>query len=434
MKFEKKKETFKLYKSKGEGLSGKSVKLSNGKQNDEDDEDEEQGYNILSMNRPGFSDEEVSLPRSKPKSKAPVVKKKKKSPEKRRSTPVRPVSRPKAQSYPDSSSVSSLSSDDVVPSSDDENDDDDEGFRLDDPSVIDEADDDDMSDFASVVSALTGLSSSVSESGSVNQYGLNKEDMEEAEKQDLITKFYILKSQGVRFTKHFTINSSLSEMRMEMGRIEHERKKKQSIKSLETKLLLGSSGLEKLMTAPFLPKMVRGKLNGFSKYAQLNVGQFADIFDELTENYGGFLITGRHGNPIIDMFVLIAKQIAAFIVSSYHSKPRDLTEEEVRTKYPSLVKSIAETEAQKIKESLRQYAEEQKKYGMRENTYAAARDRMQQMGQTGLPASQSDLARPSLSSIYNLSTVPNDAPESATPVLLSEIVKETENLKIPEQN
>lgn len=59
----------------------------------------------------------------------------------------------------------------------------------------------------------------------------SSKENEEVEKTDLLTRFHYLKQRGVHLAKNYTMKSSLSEMRMEMGRIEHEAQVSKSIQT-----------------------------------------------------------------------------------------------------------------------------------------------------------------------------------------------------------
>merc|ERR1712151_1159179 len=60
---------------------------------------------------------------------------------------------------------------------------------------------------------------------------ITKKEQETAEKQDLLARFHILKSRGVPVAKSYTAKSNLNEMRLEMGRLEHENEVKESVKT-----------------------------------------------------------------------------------------------------------------------------------------------------------------------------------------------------------
>ena len=346
MKFGTKKEKFKLNTTESEGLSGNKISLKGNKKKSSND-----SFSLLNMDstpKSDFDDVFDSIVNNEYDTPPPKFKKKKK-----KKTKSKPVLNPIYESPPSPEPYSEpedYSSDEDEP----------EPFSpaFDYPPEL--SDD----DTKSIMSGLSSVSSYPLDEGlkkmkrtrrrektSSNPFGLSDDDMDLAEKQDLLNRFHILKSGGTKLTKNYTIKSSLSELRMEMGRIEHDREKGYAMLKLRRQTLAFCGGAEKLIGSRIVPKVARGRLNGFSEFVLDNLNEYDPVFEKLSERYGGFLGGGSTGNPILDLAIVMGSQIMMFMIMQYTSSSREPTEDEIRQKYPGLVKRVGMEEAEKMRQN-----------------------------------------------------------------------------------
>ena len=191
--------------------------------------------------------------------------------------------------------------------------------------------------------------------------GFSKKESEEAEKNDLLARFHILRQRGVHLTKNYSSKSSLNEMRMEMGRIEHENNVAKSIQINRRFFMASTSALTKV-TDNYAPNMVRGKWHGFDKYVLNSINDYDEPFERLSEHYGGVIGAITGGNPLWEIFVLFAYQFVSYgFMSDGGEQARaneDMTADEIKKRFPNLLKEAVEKEMNKKREdefsSLRQ--------------------------------------------------------------------------------
>ena len=212
-----------------------------------------------------------------------------------------------------------------------------------------------ISNFSSVSSASTGrYSGSFGSSGSsvrvdksfdilreqrkVNPFGLTNDELEEAEKQDILGRLHSLRMKGSVLSKNFTLRSSLAELRMEMGRLEAENDTKRAVMRMRRWLMAGASGLQYLTNAKFAPVFIKGKFDGFSDYVLSSIEDYDVIFEKLAQKYGGLL--GSTGKPLVDLLILLASQVLLFLFMQSKTGVKPPTPEEIQKNYPDLMKRM----------------------------------------------------------------------------------------------
>ena len=174
-----------------------------------------------------------------------------------------------------------------------------------------------------------------------NPYGLSDQQAEEAEKQDILARLHAMRSRGIRLSKNYTMRSSLPELRMEMGRIEHEQETQRSVQRLRRWLLAGVSGAQYATNSKFAPKFAKGKLNGFSDYVLGSIEDYDTVFERMSERYGGVIGIGSTGNPMVDLLMLMGTQMLMFIFMQHKTGVKPPTEEEIRKEHPDMVRRMA---------------------------------------------------------------------------------------------
>jgi len=112
----------------------------------------------------------------------------------------------------------------------------------------------------------------------VNPFGLTNDELEEAEKQDILGRLHSLRMKGSVLSKNFTLRSSLAELRMEMGRLESENDTKRSVQRMRRWLMAGASGLQYVSNTKFAPMFMKGKFDGFSDYVLSSIEDYDVIF------------------------------------------------------------------------------------------------------------------------------------------------------------
>ena len=102
------------------------------------------------------------------------------------------------------------------------------------------------------------------------------------EKFDILRKLEALERKGITLSKHYTMESSLSEMQGEYESIKSEAEKKNSIKFQGKMLMAAITGLE-FLNNKFDPFDLR--LDGWAEQVSENVDDYDEIFGELHEKY-----------------------------------------------------------------------------------------------------------------------------------------------------
>lgn len=205
--------------------------------------------------------------------------------------------------------------------------------------------------------------------GDNNPFGMDNSLMEEAEKQDILGRLHTLRQRGVRLSKNYTPRSSIQELRMEMGRIEHEEETKRAVMRLRRWLMAGVSGMQWVTSQKFTPKFARGRLNGFSDYVLGSIEDYDPVFESMSERYGGVIGIGSSGNPMLDLFILLGTQMVMFVFLQHQANVKPPTPEEIRKQHPDLVRKAARELAEQMRqddraremEDARRRAEEQQR-------------------------------------------------------------------------
>lgn len=174
-----------------------------------------------------------------------------------------------------------------------------------------------------------------------NPYGLSQQEAEEAEKQDILARLFAMRSRGVRLSKNYTMRSSLPELRMEMGRIEHEQDTQRSVQRLRRWLLAGVSGAQYATNSKYAPKIAKGRLNGFSDYVLGSIDDYDSVFERMSQQYGGVIGIGSTGNPLADLFMLIGTQMLMFIFMQHKTGVKPPSEEDIRKEHPDMIRTMA---------------------------------------------------------------------------------------------
>ena len=103
-------------------------------------------------------------------------------------------------------------------------------------------------------------------------------------KRKLLYQFDRLEKRGVKLPQKFSLSSSLDEMKMELDRINNDKKADASIKFQRKALIACVTGVEFLNTK-FDP--VNARLDGWSESVNDGVDEYDDIFEELHDKYKG---------------------------------------------------------------------------------------------------------------------------------------------------
>ena len=104
------------------------------------------------------------------------------------------------------------------------------------------------------------------------------------EKIDLIYKFKKLENQGIRTTMNYNMNSNLEDMRNEYLKLKKQREVDNSVKFQRKVMMAAITGLE-FLNNKFDPFDI--KLDGWSESVNENIYDYDEIFEELSEKYGG---------------------------------------------------------------------------------------------------------------------------------------------------
>lgn len=189
---------------------------------------------------------------------------------------------------------------------------------------------------------------------SKNAFGMSNAEAEQAEKRDILARLHILKQRGTRLSKNYTTNSTLNELRMEMGRLEHEAETTRTVQRLRRWLLAGVSGLEYASSSKYSPRFARGKLTGFSTYVVDGIEDYDHAFERMGEQYGGVMGIGSTGNPLTDIFMLMMTQAFMFIFIEHKIGAKPPTADEIKKEHPDLIRNAAREMAEKMRQEERQ--------------------------------------------------------------------------------
>jgi hypothetical protein len=104
------------------------------------------------------------------------------------------------------------------------------------------------------------------------------------EKIDFLYKFQKLESQGIRTTMNYNMNSHLEDMRNEYIKLKKQREVDNSVKFQRKVMMAIITGVE-FLNNKFDPFDV--KLDGWSESINENIYDYDEVFEELSEKYGG---------------------------------------------------------------------------------------------------------------------------------------------------
>lgn len=175
--------------------------------------------------------------------------------------------------------------------------------------------------------------------------GMSSTDAEEAEKADLLARFHFLRQRGTHISKNYTAKSSLNEMRLEIGRIEHENQVKRAVKMNQRFLLAGVSAVENISNN-YGPKVTKGKLYRVSHFVQESIHDYDSAFERMAEEYGGVVGAITGGNPIYEIVFTALYQM--FIYAMFYrgaesaQANEELTIEDIKKRFPALIKEAGE--------------------------------------------------------------------------------------------
>ena len=104
------------------------------------------------------------------------------------------------------------------------------------------------------------------------------------EKIDILYKFKRLEGQGIRPTMNYNMNSQLEDMRNEYIKLKKQREVDSSIKFQRKVMMALITGVE-FLNNKFDPFDI--KLDGWSESVNENICDYDEVFEELSEKYGG---------------------------------------------------------------------------------------------------------------------------------------------------
>ena len=114
-------------------------------------------------------------------------------------------------------------------------------------------------------------------------HAMNSQEIKN-EKIDLIYKFKKLEGQGIRTTMNYNMSSHLEDMRNEYLKLKKQREVDNSIRFQRKVMMAAITGLEYLNNK-FDPFDI--KLDGWSESINENITDYDEVFEELSEKYGG---------------------------------------------------------------------------------------------------------------------------------------------------
>ena len=274
-----------------------------------------------------------------------------------------------------------------------------------------------LDDSMSIISGGSGSGGKKNDSDRNMFRGMSKEEAEEAEKSDLLARFHFLKQRGVHLSKNYTPKSSLNEMRMEMGRIEHEEQMARAVTINRRWFLTGASLLSKA-TDRYGPSLTRGRWHGFDKYVLNSINDYDQPFERLSEHYGGVVSAMTGGNPLWEIIVLFTYQFVMYgFVSGGADQARaneEMSSEEIKRRYPNIIQEAVEMELNRRKEeeeaNLRQAQFDQRA------AYAAFDRDQASAQQYAAPPPRNTIRPPSMDFTRFYDQMPQPTPAPAPPV------------------
>ena len=155
------------------------------------------------------------------------------------------------------------------------------------------------------------------------------------EKIDLIYKFKKLENQGIRTTMNYNMNSNLEDMRNEYLKLKKQREVDNSVKFQRKVMMAAITGLE-FLNNKFDPFDI--KLDGWSESVNENIYDYDEIFEELSEKYGG----QSEMAPEIKLLMMLGGSAFMFHLTNTMFKSSIPGMEDIMKQNPDLMKQFAQ--------------------------------------------------------------------------------------------
>jgi len=154
------------------------------------------------------------------------------------------------------------------------------------------------------------------------------------EKIDLIYKFKKLEGQGIRTTMNYNMNSHLEDMRNEYLKLKKQREVDNSVKFQRKVMMAAITGIEYL-NGKFDPFDV--KLDGWSESVNENLYDYDEVFEELSEKYGG----QSEMAPELKLVMMLGGSAFMFHLSNTMFKSSIPGMDDIMKQNPELMKQFA---------------------------------------------------------------------------------------------
>ena len=154
------------------------------------------------------------------------------------------------------------------------------------------------------------------------------------EKIDLIYKFKKLEGQGIRTTMNYNMNSHLEDMRNEYLKLKKQREVDNSVKFQRKVMMAAITGIEYL-NGKFDPFDV--KLDGWSESINENIYDYDEVFEELSEKYGG----QSEMAPELKLVMMLGGSAFMFHLSNTMFKSSIPGMDDIMKQNPELMKQFA---------------------------------------------------------------------------------------------
>ena len=165
-------------------------------------------------------------------------------------------------------------------------------------------------------------------------HAMNAQDIKN-EKIDLIYKFKKLENQGIRTTMNYNMNSNLEDMRNEYLKLKKQREVDNSVKCQRKVMMAAITGLE-FLNNKFDPFDI--KLDGWSESVNENICDYDEIFEELSEKYGG----QSEMAPEIKLLMMLGGSAFMFHLTNTMFKSSIPGMEDIMKQNPDLMKQFAQ--------------------------------------------------------------------------------------------
>lgn len=165
-------------------------------------------------------------------------------------------------------------------------------------------------------------------------HAMNAQDIKN-EKIDLIYKFKKLESQGIRTTMNYNMNSNLEDMRNEYLKLKKQREVDNSVKFQRKVMMAAITGLE-FLNNKFDPFDI--KLDGWSESVNENIFDYDEIFEELSEKYGG----QSEMSPEIKLLMMLGGSAFMFHLTNTMFKSSIPGMDDIMKQNPDLMKQFAQ--------------------------------------------------------------------------------------------